>query len=1424
MARYEVTGEAFSSVIIPTETFFNFNTQDTISRTETSIVVTSANGTSTLVVTGFSNEVDVWFSSDSDTFIGDTGNDVFYGDNRRTDGDGNVSGFGNDTMFGMAGDDFLVGGPGSDSIDGGDDYDTYRSGAGGPDPVIANITDASFSWTDTDITAAGLALVPQLGIQSAIAANTVSDGSGGTDTVVNVEAVIGSSTDDILVTASYAEGGSGNDAIFSQGSQDEQERDPSTHLLGGAGSDLLVGNESDNRLIGGPDADYMAGRGGDDSFDLGEGLERTGSSGNDTIVGGAGWDSINGMSGTAADVAAGFAVYYNTSGTDFLKTDLIRAVSEISELAATALSIRLLDMKDLVRANTITKDGSPDLATVSGVEQVIGQNLIDVIIGGGEKGYLFGSDNNDVLVATEGSYELVGGVGDDALIGATENDRLDGGSGHDILVGFDGDDILLGDGVSFSAVPGNDILIGGEGSDFFSGRGGTNTIIGGEDWTEEAPGGTDIDVVFYAGPRSAYNIEYKGNGTWKISTKPGSIYEAQTDTVSEVEYAVFGQTSTPSPFLVERRISDFKADPSSDPDVVPLTHQLYLDFETPIPIEFYVDQLPFLPESREFINVRPGSMDPANFTPAQKNEIVRNVQDIYDKSGISIFVTRYAPSEGALYHTIMFTSEKLVYDIDLDPNDLDVAVPNGDPGDDGRLYGRAFSGVDLKNNMGNGDEVFVFMDSADLGLPDSFTGAEITLGWIAESIVHEAGHAMGLVHREPPLDPDRSPGSPDVMDYSFGAARPVISNDPLAGDGGKTQNGAYHIRKYVLHEDAQKLLDLGLQPGQWDESFSSELKIRLRGLPDGDWQMQFIPSTGPFIIGGSDVWVPSGLVRPEGALTTFDIAPGQVFRIIGFNDSTENYQVVSFDGGTGESSFIQTADELSFDGAKIYEIDQATSNLSEVGAVSLDSVSVIATGGSGDDSILGGAGADSMTGGPGDDLYEVNDAGDEVFEAPGEGQDEVQSSINFDLFTRAPNVEDLTLLPAGDINGFGSGYANILTGNAGANVLHGRGGNDTMGGGSGQDTLIGGLGDDRLIGNLGPERLDGSPGGSDTLDYGLAVGAVQVRLWNNTASGDPVAAGDVILNFENVETGLGGDLIAGNHLDNILTGNAGNDTIFGLGGADVLQGGDNDDLLDGGPGNDSLIGGPGVDELRGGTGNDTLDGGIGADSLIGGSGDDRVIGGPVAELLDGSPGGSDTIDYSAATGDLTLRLWNNTVVGDPVATGDTIRNFENAEGGAGDDLIVGSLLDNVLRGNDGNDSLYGLGGVDVLDGGPGNDQLRGGEGNDTLSGGTGMDLLIGGTETDTFLFFSITDPGLGAARDQILDFEKGLDVIDLSSLSVGTLTFVGTGPFTGADQVRLFETPSGSTIVQINVDADLGADAEIRLANVTGLAASDFVL
>ena len=88
-----------------------------------------------------------------------------------------------------------------------------------------------------------------------------------------------------------------------------------------------------------------------------------------------------------------------------------------------------------------------------------------------------------------------------------------------------------------------------------------------------------------------------------------------------------------------------------------------------------------------------------------------------------------------------------------------------------------------------------------------------------------------------------------------------------------------------------------------------------------------------------------------------------------------------------------------------------------------------------------------------------------------------------------------------------------------------------------------------------------------------------------------------------------------------------------------------------------------------------------------------------------------------------------------------------------------------------NNQLYGMGGNDILVGANRDDYLEGGDGDDVITGGLGGDALVGGAGADRFVYLSALDSG-PAGYDQLLDFESGIDKIDLRGLSVASASIL----------------------------------------------------
>ncbi len=307
--------------------------------------------------------------------------------------------------------------------------------------------------------------------------------------------------------------------------------------------------------------------------------------------------------------------------------------------------------------------------------------------------------------------------------------------------------------------------------------------------------------------------------------------------------------------------------------------------------------------------------------------------------------------------------------------------------------------------------------------------------------------------------------------------------------------------------------------------------------------------------------------------------------------------------------------------------------------------------------------------------------------------------------------------------------------------------------------------------------------GTLLVNSGVIAGtdtAAVVTGFSDYSTGILLGGGDdVVLNsgtiFGRVNLAAGNDryeAILDGHVSEFVAGSTGNDTLAGGNGDEFLSGGNDQDIVMGRGGDDTIWGGAGFDTLFGGEGRDSIEGGTNNDTINGNAGDDTLFGDAGHDVLVGQDGS---------------------------------------------DLLDGGALDDILDGGNGDD---------VLEGGSGNDILRGRAGEDNLAGGLGLDLLTGGQDADSFVFRSIAETVVGAMRDQIMDFEQGLDTIVVAGLSPGIFEFKGTGAFapSGNPELRLFETPTGSTIVQLDNNGDGIQDAEIRVANVTGLTAEDFVL
>ncbi|VIO75410.1 Bifunctional hemolysin/adenylate cyclase [Bradyrhizobium ivorense] len=356
-------------------------------------------------------------------------------------------------------------------------------------------------------------------------------------------------------------------------------------------------------------------------------------------------------------------------------------------------------------------------------------------------------------------------------------------------------------------------------------------------------------------------------------------------------------------------------------------------------------------------------------------------------------------------------------------------------------------------------------------------------------------------------------------------------------------------------------------------------------------------------------------------------------------------------------------------------------------------------------------------------------------------------------------------------------------------IAHGGTGNDVLNGGSGDSTLVGDDGNDILRAGGGPSTLVGGTG--DDVYFVNKASDIIIELpgEGNDAVFATSASYTLSANVENLfYLGTQSFTGIGNAGDNWIQGGVGSDYLIGLGGNDTLyDGGSAPDAMQGGTGDDTYVveaAGDNLIEFAGeghdrvlttltsftlganiedlkysggqsftGIGNEldnTIQGGNGNDVLTGLGGYNALIGGP----------GSDTADYSAAPGAISVNLSSGQGLNGYGQT-DTFFSIENITGSNNDDTIIGNSSNNTLNGGGGADTLVG------------------GDGNDTLIGGAGAaNTMQGGAGNDTYIAQAVGDSIIEFANEGTDLVQTGLGFLIMAA-NVENLTHTGSNDFTG---------------------------------------------
>lgn len=401
-------------------------------------------------------------------------------------------------------------------------------------------------------------------------------------------------------------------------------------------------------------------------------------------------------------------------------------------------------------------------------------------------------------------------------------------------------------------------------------------------------------------------------------------------------------------------------------------------------------------------------------------------------------------------------------------------------------------------------------------------------GYGFSTILHEVGHGLGLSH------PHDNSGTSTIF--------PGVSNEWDTGNYGYNQ-GLYTVMGYNDGRVADGLSPYSTPNYGWagaPMAFDIYAIQRIYGANtsyhtgDDTYTLQDVNDTGTFY---QAVW-------DAGGFDTIDYS-GSRSTVIDLRPATLVY------GDPHAGGFLSSA-------AGIY------GGYTIAHGVRIEA----ASGGSGQDKIIGNGAGNILDGNGGDDrIYGLA------------GNDLLRGGAGADVILGGDGSDTIEGGSENDRIGGDDGNDNIDAGD-GLNYARGGNGNDVITGGIDRDQFYGDLHNDRLIGGDGNDLLYGGAG-RDALIGG--------------AGNDRMAGG------------ADNDVLNGGSEDDVLYGEGGKDRLYGIDGNDVLVGGLDRDLLNGGDGNDRLIGQSGNDVLIGGNGADFLSGGTGSDVYSGGAGDDVYV-------------------------------------------------------------------------------------------------------------------------------------------------------------------------------------------------------------------------
>ena len=1045
-------------------------------------------GGSADTLTGDTNNNVIIGAGGADKLYGGDGNDSLYGDEHPNDTNGTTYGIrqyslsdGNDELYGGAGDDILYASDGDDKLDGGTGADTLTGGSGS-NTFILRSGDGGSSQSAGDTITDFTDDSDSFGLDS-LSFGSLTISQSGSDTTIkegsNYLATLTGITASTVTAVDF-----------------QSTSTTALTLSGTTGDDTLIGGAGGDTFNAGAESDTLYGWGGDDTFNI---SSKSGSY-TDTINGGTGTNVLN--------------ISYVNGLSDFSISMIPTSDTTISLVDANGGTINFTNILDYTytsgaagywegsitvnsKAYTFVTDMRYDKTPFSGaygsVQAFVYENpsnTVEVVLPNTGKWLPQYRMSNYRGFAFDGqeTFTIYGGAGNEAIFGGYKADTITGGDGNDYIFGGDGADSInagAGDDVVYTSVAGltEDTSI--------NGGAGSNTLVfdmpgesGG--WDNESYGAVTFNLSSDLG--NASNFVNVGGG--------GSADTLTGDTNNNVIIGAGG------------------------------ADKLY---------------------------------------GGDGNDSLYGDEHPNDTNGTTYGIRQYSLSDGndELYGG---AGDDILYASDGDDK-LD-----GGTGADTLTGGSGSNTFILRSGDGGssqsaGDTITDFTDDSDSFGLDSLSFGSLTISQSgSDTTIKEGSNYLATltgITASTVTAVDFQSTSTTALTLSGTTGDDTL----IGGAGGDTFNaGAESDTLYGWGGD--DTFNISSKSGSYTDTINggtgtnvlnisyvnglSDFSISM--IPTSDTTISLVDANGgtinftnildyTYTSGAAGYWEGSITVNSKAYTfvtdmrydkTPFSGAYGSVQAFVYENPSNTVEVVLPNTGKWLPQYRMSNYRGFAFDGQETFTIYGGAGNEAIFGGYKADTI----TGGDGNDYIFGGDGADSINAGAGDDVVYTSVAGltedtsinggagsnTLVFDMPGESggwDNESYGAVTFNLSSDLGNASNF-------VNVGGGGSADTLTGDTNNNVIIGAGGADKLYGGDGNDSLYG----------------DEHPNDTNGTTYGIR----QYSLSD------------------------------------------GNDELYGGAGDDILYASDGDDKLDGGTGADTLTGGSGIDTFitRSGDGGSTI--------------------------------------------------------------------------------------------------------------------------------------------------------------------------------------------------------------------------------------------